>query len=293
MNSFFRGLDRGFTCGLNTLCWGSMPFGFSPCTFNMWNFSMPIFNTPTMGFGMFPSFSVFTPMPMAFSAPMFTPGNYSFFNYTPQNYGFDSFSFNNSSSRNIQSKDKKKPSEVPHYTKITEEEMQRIYNKQYDYDITTASNLTAEQINKFIETKYPNSALKGKGQAFVDAENKYGISALAMLGICGIETGFGTVGHATDGLNNPVNIQRKGYDPAVHGKDRFRKFDSIEDCIMELARLLKENYVDSSGNKQVPHFTKLYQINAKYCPASEKASQAGWAKSVTSKMNEVKQAIGI
>lgn len=301
MNAFFRGLGRGFACGMDNMLWNSMAFGsFMPCSFNAWNFSMPIFNAPMFNFNAFNPFSnVFMsmsmPMPMMFSAPMYSSFSYPAFNYTPWNIGFDTYNFSRTPSPSstvdtkTDTKTKVKTSDVPHYTKITEEEMQRIYNSKYDYDITTKSNLTADQINSFIDKKYPKSVLKGKGQAFIDAENTYGISALAMLGICGIETEFGTTGNAKNDSHNVVNIQRPGYNPSIHGKDRWKKYDSVDDCIMDLARILRENFVDSSGNKQVPHFKKLYQVNAKYCPASEKASQSGWAKSVTERMDAVRK----
>ena len=170
---------------------------------------------------------------------------------------------------------------------MTDDEMKELYGN-YDYDITTTGEITAEQINDFIEKKYPNSSLKGKGQAFIDAENQYGISALAMLGICGVETTFGTTGNATNGKNNIVNIQREGY----KGKgERWKKYDSAEACIMDLAKKLKENFVDSPGKGKVAHLTKLYQVGPKYCPAREDISQKNWAKKVQDRMDDVERAI--
>ena len=54
-----------------------------------------------------------------------------------------------------------------------------------------------------------------------------------------------------------------------------------------MARLLKENYVNNNGRS----LKQLYQINAKYCPASDSTDKTGgnsiWAQRVESIAKQV------
>ena len=199
------------------------------------------------------------------------------------NFNFNSFNFNptNFSSAN----NSKSSVNYRHWSKMDDAEMRRFFG-DYDYDVTKKFTGTAEDLNRFLD-KYPNSKLKGKGQAFIDAQNKYNISALVLLAICGAETSYGTDGSAVE-RNNFANIEKES-NASYDG--RWRKFNSVEDCIMELARLLRENYVDSPGKGKVAHLTKLYQIGPKFCPAKEDGSGAGWAKLVQNCMNDINGAI--
>lgn len=293
MNNFWQ----GFFNGLSSSMFNSMFGGFMPCCNNFGvGMSVSVFSGPPMV--NFNNFCVppntFVSTPMQISTPMYNMSNYSVFNNVSQTFNFNNFGFVNYGFNagfmpfvnSVPIKSSKNASSVKHWSKMTDSEMKEIYGN-YDLDITVKSDITAEQINQFLKKKYPKSKLAGKGQVFIDAQNKYGISALVLLGICGKETSYGTTGHAVDGLNNIVNIQKSN--PTTN--DRWRKFDSVEDCIMELARLLKENYVNSPGDGKVQHLTKLYQVNAKYCPAAETSRNSGWAKGVNSCINNIKRTI--
>lgn len=207
--------------------------------------------------------------------------NYSNYNFNTNIFGLPSSSVKSAS---VSQKSK---SEVKYlnWRNLDDAEMRKIFGN-YDYDVTQNFNGTADDLNKFLE-KYPNSKLRGQGQIFIDAQNKYGISALVLLAICGAETSYGTKGIAVE-RNNFVNIEKEKnatYD------GRWRKFKDAKECIMELARLLKQNYVESPGNGKVDHLKKLYQIAPKYCPAKEDGTGAGWAKLVDSCMNNITKTI--
>lgn len=239
---------------------------FCPNNFRLTEFSMPSnFNLSLFSFNPSQNFLNFD-----FRQNLFNFNN-AFTNYTIAN---------NPSSSSSSSK-----VAYIHWSKMDDAKMREFFG-DYDFDVTQKYNGTADDLNKFLD-KYSNSELKGKGQAFIDAQNKYNISALALLAICGAETSYGTDGEAVK-RHNFANIEKEknaSYD------GRWRKFDSAEDCIMELARLLRENYVDSPGSGKVAHLSKLYQIGPKFCPAKEDGTGAGWAKLVHDCMNDINKTI--
>lgn len=153
---------------------------------------------------------------------------------------------------------------VKHWSKMSDEELKSVYGN-YSRDITQPYKGSAADINKYLEG---NGVLEGQGQAFIDAQNKYGISAAVLVGIAMFETGGGKSNIARS-KNNVGGVR-------ISGSKEFRKFDSVADCVMEMARFLKVGYAENSGRP----LTKLYQVNGKYCPASETSGNSRWAKNI-------------
>lgn len=167
------------------------------------------------------------------------------------------------------------------WTDMTDSEMRQTYGN-YDRDITILYNGTSEQLNRYLVDK---GVLKGKGQVFLNAQKKYKISASTLIGICMNESNKGTSRLARQ-LNNLAGI-RKFHN---NGKWEWRKFSSVEECIDYIANLLRKNYVQSPGNGKVKNLTKLYQINAKYCPVTDPAGKdlnLYWARNVDKYTREV------
>lgn len=263
--------------------------GFSQCCGFPWQFNtMSLFSVPNWNFGSFFRYPDFTPQPPAFNSfsgtSLFSSGT-SFTTSNIDTYSFSSIGSKTSTSlHEVSAKSSETRAKAKHWTKMTDAEMRSVYGN-YDFDITKKYNGTAEDLNKFLNKK-EGSVLKGKGNVFIEAQKKYGINAMALIAICGIETGYGTTGNAKKGYN-VANIEKpKG----ASYEGRWRKFNNVDECIMELARLLKENYVDNSGKDGI-HLTKLYQINSKYCPAVETPKNAAWAKNVQSCINSIKTAV--
>ena len=73
----------------------------------------------------------------------------------------------------------------------------------------------------------------------------------------------------------------------ISGSTKFRTFKSVDECIEYMARFLKNGYIDNKSKS----LTKLYQINAKYCPASDITDKTGenslWARNVDKYAGEV------
>ena len=163
---------------------------------------------------------------------------------------------------------------------MTDKELQQVYGN-YTRDITKPYGGTAEDLNKYLKGK---GKLEGMGGAFIRAQEKYGISATVLVGIAMNESAQGTSKLARK-KNNVGGVRKSG-------TTEFRKFNSVEDCIMEMARFLKAGYVNNSGRS----LTKLYQVNAKYCPASDPTDSSGingyWARNVEKYAREVEQKLG-
>jgi N-acetylmuramoyl-L-alanine amidase len=157
---------------------------------------------------------------------------------------------------------------------MTDEEMKEVYGN-YDYDITKAYKGTAENLNKVLK-----GVLAGKGQAFMDAQKKYGINAAALAAICMLESGNGSSAIAKE--NNNVS--------GMGGQGNWKKFNSVEECIDKTASLLKNNYITPPEKGKVKSLTKLYQINSRYCPGKETASNTGWAAKVTQNLKKIEKA---
>lgn len=127
---------------------------------------------------------------------------------------------------------------------------------------------SAEQLNKQLNRK--NGVLKNKGEVFLAAQEKYGINAAILAAIAINESAYGTSKKARN-LNNVGGIRS--------GAKGFKKFNSVDECIMEMARLLKNSYINKG-------LTTIAQVGAKYCPPSDPEDKNGlnssWPKLVSS-----------
>lgn len=182
----------------------------------------------------------------------------------------------------IKSKDASKTTgqgtKAKHWSNMTDVEMRTIYGN-YDRNITTTHNVNVDKLNNYLKDK---GVLKDKGQAFIDAQNKYGISASVLVAICMNESAKGTSNLAKT-KNNVGGVR-------VSGSKEFRSYEKVEDCINDIAELLKNHYVTNSGVSG-KSLTKLYEINAKYCPVAEVTENSRWAANVEKYASEIESAL--
>ena len=106
-----------------------------------------------------------------------------------------------------------------------------------DSDLRIPSNVTAEEINLMLE----GTRLYGLGEAFVQAEQKYGVNALYMMGLACEESGFGTSAFALK-RNNLY-----GWNAVDSNPDKATYFNSKEEATMFVASKLKANYLTEGG----------------------------------------------
>lgn len=77
------------------------------------------------------------------------------------------------------------------------------YSLTIDMDLRTKSNLTADDYNAMLA----GTNLEGIGAALEQAEQQYNINGLYLLGLCCLESGYGTSGYAVN-RNNLVRLER-------------------------------------------------------------------------------------
>ena len=287
-HGFFHGMFGGAYCGMNPFV--PNPFMGNPFACNpfMASFTMPRFCP-----GGFVPYQA--PMPM--SQPIF---NYSIPNFNIDttalwqgyncsmpdfNYSFDlGDTFVKSKKPSKESEDDSKSvnagqNKGKHWSKMTDSELREVYGN-YTRDITKPYSGTANDLDEYLKDK---GVLKGKGQAFINAQNKYGISASVLVAICMNESAKGTSNLAKN-KNNVGGVR-------VAGSKEFRAFESVEKCIDYMGSFLKSGYVDNSGRP----LKQLYQINAKYCPVSDPTDKSGnnsrWAKAVDMYTKQVEEAL--
>lgn len=101
--------------------------------------------------------------------------------------------------------------------------------------LTTPSGYTAERLDRALAS----TGLAGLGQAFYGAEKDNGINALVLAAICAHESGWGTSRLARD-KNNLAGLGAYDCSPG-----KAMCFDSREECVFYLARLLRDKPGDS------------------------------------------------
>lgn len=100
-------------------------------------------------------------------------------------------------------------------------------------DLRIPSNLTGEELDIMLE----GTALHGLGQTFAEAEQKYNVNSLYMLGLACLESGYGTSKYATDRYN------LYGFGAYDRNPDLAKRFDGWVDSTMFVASYLQRNYL--------------------------------------------------
>lgn len=292
-HGFFAGLINKMTCGFgmfNFDCWNSAPTFFTP-SYNFGNFfqyQSPITSMPTIWASNIPNFQNIQPdwnnttfsntsanlQPYVYNSN----SNWQMSNFTSTfnwNDTFEKTTPNKSNKTKQETTLNKNNAKSLHWTKMSDSQMKEVYGN-YTKDITKLYTGTADDLNKYLKDK---GKLKDTGKAFIDAQKKYGISASVLVAICLNESGKGTSNLAKT-KNNIGGVR-------IKNSAEFRTFSSVEECIDYMGSFLKSGYVNQS-------LTKLYQINAKYCPASDITDKAGnnsrWAKAVDMYSKQVEAA---
>ena len=125
------------------------------------------------------------------------------------------------------------------------------YGFSQNYDVRTKSDITAEQLDAKLENR-----LKGCGQYFVDAQEKYGINAEFLAAIAIHESSNGKSAAA----------RRKNNFFGLMGKKGQLSFDTPEECIMTAANnLTKSNgYYFGRGRYTISSIGKRYASDKKW-----------------------------
>ena len=132
-------------------------------------------------------------------------------------------------------------------------------------DLREPCGLTAEQLDKGLLHN-----LVGYGQDFLDAEEEYGVNAVALAAIAGHEGAWGR----SDASINKNNFF--GWGPGYY-------FDEPIDGIMTVAESLYKNYLDPEGKWY--NGSDLEGVNIIYCSTGPEPEE--WKNMVASTMNSI------
>lgn len=130
--------------------------------------------------------------------------------------------------------------------------------------------ISSEKINQILDGK-----LKGMGNAFVSAGQKYNVNPALLTAIAQHETGNGT-SKAAYVKNNVAGMM---------GKYGLKSYSSIEESIMDMARNLSKNYLGIG-------LTSISKIAGKYAPIGADNDPTGlnnhWVNGVSKYFGQLK-----
>ena len=127
------------------------------------------------------------------------------------------------------------------------------YSLTVDMDLRIKSHLDENDYNELLK----NTNLKSIGSALVKAENEYDINGLYLMGLCCLESAYGTSNFAMN-RNNLVGWNANDSNP-----QNASYFSSFEDCILKVAQKLQENYLNENGCYFNGYSARA--IDVKYC----------------------------
>lgn len=145
----------------------------------------------------------------------------------------------------------------------------------------TTTNLTAQQLDDFVNQRMgsKDSAMKNQGASFIENQNTYGANALLMFGVAANESAWGTSSYA---LNRNNLFGHKAYDS---NPDNASDYPSVADAIREHAKYyVSNNYMDPEDYSGLYHGghlgDKASGMNVKYASDpywGEKAAAVAWS----------------
>lgn len=116
------------------------------------------------------------------------------------------------------------------------------YNYYQFLPLRSKTNISADIFNSYI-SKYDNSVMRGTGQTFIDAQNKYGINALLLFAMAAHESANGTSGYATK-RNNLFGWNAIDADP-----NQATSFSSVAVCVNQQAGVNLRGFVDVTDGR--------------------------------------------
>ena len=158
--------------------------------------------------------------------------------------------------------------------KTSENQIQKNLTLSVNSDLRVASNVTSEEIDKMLE----GTKLHGLGSAFVEAEQKYGVNALYMMGLACLESGFGNSAFAQK-RNNLY-----GWNAVDSNPNNASSFTSKKEATLYVASKLQSNYLTEGGAYYEGYSARAVDVH--YC--TDKAH----ADKIVSIVNNLLQKLG-
>lgn len=141
------------------------------------------------------------------------------------------------------------------------EELEKNYSLSLATDLRTKSNLNAIDYDTMLD----GTNLYGIGKALEQAEKKYSVNGLYLMGLCILESGWGTSDFAIK-RNNLVGWNAIDANPQLAST-----FESKEQCILYVAEKLQQNYLTEGGAYFEGYTAK--DIDIHYCTDKKHANK--------------------
>lgn len=103
-------------------------------------------------------------------------------------------------------------------------------------DVTVVSDITYDEMYALLK----DTTMRKLSGAFVEAEREYGVNALFLAGLVALESEWNTSPRAMRGNNIAGVAVYNDSSPGVN-------YDSKRECILDVAKKLRENYLVESG----------------------------------------------
>lgn len=162
------------------------------------------------------------------------------------------------------------PSNTIHYDKT-----KYIYVEKEDGDLMNKWVITTDDMRYLLEKYiflYPDSALAGCSQAFIDASNETGYDPIFLMSLAGIESGWGSSKIHKD-LSNPYSIGMFG--DGIH--TGIKLGDTFYEGIVNGAKYIYDNYY---LNGQTTLYTMNHNGTHSYCAENDR-----WELMIEDEMN--------
>lgn len=137
------------------------------------------------------------------------------------------------------------------------------------YDITIPSGITLLEMGRILS----GTAFAGMEKAFLDAEEKYQINALFLIGLCANESAWGTSALAQN-KKNLTGFQAYNQDPYNSAKH----FDSWEDCVDQTAEHIRNNYLNTTSRYYSG--VAITDINKRYAVNDDGTPNTKWTQTI-------------
>lgn len=115
-----------------------------------------------------------------------------------------------------------------------------------EFDILQPCGYTADELALAVSDQY-RSELLPYVDSFLEAEETYGVNAFYLLCKFGLESGWGKYMAAENNISGWTNADGS-----------YRNFDSVDSCIMHVAKNLSTTYREAVGSK-------IDDVCARYC----------------------------
>ena len=144
-------------------------------------------------------------------------------------------------------------------------------------NVGITSNIKLKELKEILS----ETTLEKYADTFLAAEEKYKVNSLFLVGVVAQESAWGTSNRAIKD-NNLTGMQ------VYSVSSKGRSFSSPEECILETARLIREEYLNEDG--QWHNGTSVKDINKMYCQDAPTVDgdAMDWSKNIIQIAKDIK-----